>query len=149
MTKLKHELVYKNLSEEYKEQIFELWNSVLNKEEQLKRIDQVILVFKNDDDKIVGVCTVYTDILRPNNKLYYFFRCYVEPNSRSRFFTLKGDSAMIIVRNFLKNYEVSPKPHGFVVVIENPKISPKLMRKFGLNPLPNTQNRVWYENFNE
>ena len=33
-------------------------------EEQLKRIDQVIIVFKNEDDKIVGVCTVYTNILK-------------------------------------------------------------------------------------
>ena len=74
--KLKYELVYKNLPEEYKKQIFKLWNSVLNKEEQLKRIEQVIIVFKNEDDKIVGVCTVYTDILRSNNKLYYFFRSY-------------------------------------------------------------------------
>ncbi len=147
--KLKYELVYKNLPEEYKKQIFKLWNPVLNKEEQLKRIDQVIIVFKNEDDKIVGVCTVYTNILKSNNKLYYFFRSYIEPNSRSNFFNLKGDSATTVAKNFLKTYEVSPKPHGFIIAIENPKLSPKLMKKFGLNPLPNTQNKVWYEDFNE
>lgn len=149
MLRLKYELVYKNLPEEYKKSIFKLWNSVLDKEEQLKRIEQVIIVFKNEDDKIVGVCTVYTDILRSNNKLYYFFRSYIEPNSRSAFFNLKGDSATTVAKNFLKTYEVSPKPHGFIIVIENPKLSSKLMRKFGLSPLPNTQNRVWYEDFNE
>ncbi len=142
---LHYEIVYKKISKEYCKQILELWNGVLPIAEQLKRMGQVVLVCKNSNDQIVGVATVYIDDLR--GKPYYFYRQYIRPESRNRFFNPRDKNAVTTTIDYLKTYPADPMPCGVVLDLENPKISTKLMESFGLSPLPNTNDRVWYKNF--
>lgn len=151
-----YEVVYKNLSEADKQQIFELWDSILPKEVQEVRIHEVVVIAKNPEGKVVGVSTAPIIDTLIKNDPYYFLRVYVKPEYRSRVIQRDRPGFISNAKEFLRTYTGDqPKPKGVAVWLENPKITDELMIEIGMNKLPNDQSsatgpekgKIWYYNF--
>lgn len=148
MNHLSFEVVYKNIPHTYKKQILQLWDNVLPKSEQLKRIDQVVVVAKNSNNEIVGVTTVYKDIFKPKNELFYFYRMYVDPKYRNRIINRNGNNMTTITKEYLRDLQEYEKPKGIIAVLENKKISDKIMLMLGWEPLNSPINeKMWISKF--
>lgn len=142
---LTYHIVYNNLSEDEKQQIYTLWKGVLPIEEQKRRIDSVAIALK-DQDKIVGVSSVYVGNLA--QKQYYFLRIFVSPKYRNRIINVQGDNFITYAKSLLQENN-KDNCCGVAVYLESKTISSKLMKKFGLEPFQTKNNLIiWYCDFN-
>jgi len=147
---IEYKVVYKQLTQPLREQIFNLWstNQIMPFDEMLKRIDQVVVVAM-DGREVVGVTSVYVSPFGAEDKLYYYYRMFIKPSHRNRNITRTSPPMSTLTRDFLESYNVTPKPHGVVCVLENSKISDKLMTTLGWNYYgKNSQDLpIWYVDF--
>jgi hypothetical protein len=119
------DLVFENLLEssanpETREQVFEMWRrgGVLSPEAMPKRFAEVLLVARDPDGTLVGVCTV---VQRPVPRLldnhFHHFRCFVASGARRQ----GAARAMLLeTRRYLtKEWKRFPHCKGVLLVVEN------------------------------
>lgn len=118
---------YKCLPEELKREIINLWVSegVLTLEKAINRVDDVVLVGFDPNNKVCGVTTVYLEKLLDG--YYYFFRMFIKESERGKI-KLKGSK---LTHEFLKDFDHPLKPKGVVAVAENVKITNRVMKSQG------------------
>ena len=153
MQNLDLKFVYGNLKEKEKQNILNMWLSagVLQKEEAIKRVEQVSVIIFNSTNEIVGVSTVYPAYLTPNNP-YFFFRMFIKQEFRGTNIKIK-----VMWLNFseLKN-KFSNKLNGIVVELENEKLARLgkntnyMIKKGFIYHGESARNlQLWYVNFDE
>lgn len=83
---MKHTIhfVYQQLSQKEKNEIIQFWimEGALNKEQADKRVDQVVMVAKDEDGRILGVSTILKYVYKPIGQQFWFFRAFVGAKSR-------------------------------------------------------------------
>lgn len=146
----KVKVVYNNIDNKLQNQIIDLWvkNKVLPFAEAKRRVSEVVTVGYNQNQEIIGVSTVYSRYFSPLNGNYYFYRMFVAPDYRNRLIKRDGGDFMSVTYEHLQS---NPSNHkGIIVVIENTKISDKIIGGiFGFSFLGLNENRlkIWFKNF--
>lgn len=145
-------VVYQKITPELKQEIVSMWLNakVLDIKEANRRVDEVVVTARNELGELVGVTSV--DIKQVDaDSSYYFFRMFVKEEYRGRHIPRKTPIMSNLTVDFLSTYEVENKPKGVVAVLDNPKLSNKIMETFGWSyygqgPLGK---HLWYKNFKD
>ena len=121
MQKLEVEFVYETLSLEQKEEVIAMWlqAGVVSPQEALRRVEQVscLILF---GEKIVGVSTVYKDILSQEMGTYFFGRMFITQAYRGSLEIRKK----IMQLNFSQlKQSYATQANGLVLELENKKLA--------------------------
>ncbi len=148
------ENVYQQITPEIAEDIQQLWidTNTLTPVEASRRVKEVVYTVRSEDNKLVGVNTVYRQDFLKKGDAYYFYRVFLHPRNRGVF----GLRSLLTqqTREFLKQYD-DPQGHakGVVIVAENKKFSRKgairMLKNNGWSYLGKGPRGfdVWYVNF--
>ncbi|MCH7685629.1 MAG: hypothetical protein IH899_02935 [Planctomycetes bacterium] len=116
------ENVRENKTPELKEQIIQLWResgAMESREQAQKRVEQVIFLVRDEDDRIVAVSTVFRLSNRQLGNRFYYFRCFIsEAHRRSHLAT----NLIIAARDLLNQRFVNGEDTsaiGMLVSVEN------------------------------
>lgn len=125
-------IVYgKKIDEETKQKVLTMWEKyagIKNKQAQ-HRLNELAVIALTSENEVAGVTTVYKDIFKPVNTLYYFFRMFVAPPYRFRFTNVRHNPNHIFdgysywTRQALIAHREDNKPPGVVFVAENLKLN--------------------------
>ena len=123
-----YKFYYKCLSDNLKQEIIKMWveAGVLDLEKAKGRIDDVVLVGFDPDNKVCCVTTVYLEQL--SDGYYYYFRMFIKEQNRGK---LKAFKSSKLTHEYLKTYNHPLKPKGIISIAENPKITPRIMKSEG------------------
>jgi len=142
-------VVYHKLTSEVRQEIISMWltEGALDIKEATRRVDEVVVIARNEQNQLVGVTSVQIDMI--NNTPYYFFRMYVRQQNRNRSIPRSSPVMSNLTVDFLSTYEVTPKPTGVVSILDNPKLSNRIMETFGWNyyGISPIGKSIWYKNF--
>lgn len=143
-------LVHNKIDSKLRQDIINLWLScnVLDKQQAYSRVKEVVAVGYDENGKLIGITTAYSRQFSPLGGNWFFYRMFIDPSFRGRKIRRNTPGFFTETYSYLKkNY---PSSKGVVAVLENNKISDKLMHniyKFnylGLNP---QGLKVWFKHF--
>ncbi len=121
MSRFSLKFVYKNLSIDEKQNVINLWTNaeVLTQDQAKDRLSEVSLLIL-ENEKIIGVSTVYVnDFISPNNQ-YFFFRMFIDERSRGS----NKLRTQVMQKNYLElKKHFSDQVNGIVIELENEKLS--------------------------
>lgn len=122
------ENIWLNKDSEVKEEIIRFWLSeqVLSEEQANWRVNQVFLLARDPDTKIVGVNTVYKQYNKQLENLFYYYRTYVTPRARKLQMTAE---MLLAARDYLEARfidKTDTKAIGMLLEIENEAIKKRL-----------------------
>ncbi|APW65131.1 hypothetical protein LPB137_04390 [Poseidonibacter parvus] len=120
MIDLNLKFVYQSLTKEEKQDILSLWISsgVLSKEQAYKRIEEVSTLILNNN-KIVGVSTVYPQYFIRSDSIFFFFRMFIQQEFRGSN-SIRKKLMQLNYSELKKRFE--NKAYGLVVELENKKL---------------------------
>ena len=148
------QVVYHDLPDNVREEVINLWvtERILPQPEAERRVDELVLVIRNEEGDAIGVVTTYIrDFLKPGN-YYYFLRMFIKPAERKSY-SLLIDAYRRTFTVLDEYQQVELNPHGLLLEMENMKFSGKRIVKklsenglvyWGRNALGND---VWYHRF--
>ena len=116
--------VYGTMNSSERKALIDFWTGlgVLSQEAAERRADEAVFLLLDENDRIIGVNTVYIDhLLFPDNP-YYFYRTMIHPDHRHSYNIL----IEMIDRTFqlLAKIETDRKEvKGLAITIENPKLA--------------------------
>lgn len=145
-------IVYQKITPELKQEIIAMWINakVLTEQEANRRVDEVVVTARNELNELVGVTSVNVRQIDANRS-YYFFRMFVKEDYRGRHIPRKSPIMSNLTVDFLSTYNVADKPLGVVAVLDNPKLSTKIMETFGwlYYGIGLSGKHLWYKNFKD
>jgi hypothetical protein len=152
---MNYELIdtYHHITNEIKNEIIDLWinNNVLSEVEALDRINYAVCAIKHiPSNKIIGVSTTKINFLPNTNDIYYFYGMFVDKDHRGGTFWMIKTYILEKTFNILKQQN-NKYTKGIAIVVENERISDKLLRRCGWTKLINNplKFRLFFKNFNE
>lgn len=142
-----YKIVYQNLDENLKKQIIEMWlkYGAMPYHEALRRVNEVVLVGFDKNNRVCAVTSVYI-VDKTKYEKWYMFRIFIAPDDRGKIKEFKSSK---ITHEFLSTYECENKPNGIIAIAENKKITDRIMKQEGwnfLNVAPNGQ-KIYYVEF--
>ena len=121
---LQFENIWKKKDSELRSKVSEMWLSsrLLTQGEIDQRLDDIVIVLKTPEGKVVGVTTIYKDYLKLIEQHVYLFRCMILPEYRAPGL----DTTMVLkTRDFLESFykkDVEPRCVGMAMVVQNEEI---------------------------
>ena len=125
-----YKFYYQCLPNNLKREIVNMWveAGVLELQRAIDRVNDVVLVGFDPDNKVCCVTTVYLEQLQDG--YYYYFRMFIKEKDRGK---LKAFKSSKLTHEYLKTYDHPLKPRGIIAIAENPKITPRIMKWEGWN----------------
>jgi hypothetical protein len=125
-----YKFYYQCLPDDLKQEIINMWleAGVLDLQRATDRINDVVLVGFDPDNKVCCVTTVYLEQLQDG--YYYYFRMFIKEEDRGK---LKSFKSSKLTHEYLRTYTHPLNPKGIIAVAENPKITPRIMKMEGWN----------------
>ena len=114
-----------------KQTVIDFWlsNKVLPLEIAEHRVDQVVHVFYNKHNEIIGLNTAYLYPLMSPSDNYYFIRMFIKESDRRS----SGLVIIAVVKSFVffrDNPQYRSQANGIVLAIENDKLTQKGLQKW-------------------
>jgi len=123
-----YKFYYQCLPDDLKREIVDMWVSegVVSLHKAIERVNEVVLVGFDPNNKVCCVTTVYLEKLE--NKYFYYFRMFIREKDRGK---LKAFKSSKLTHEYLKTYKHPLNPAGIVAIAENVKITPRIMKMEG------------------
>lgn len=119
-----YKFYYQCLTDILKQEIIKMWveSGILDVKRATARINDVVLVGFDPNDKVCCVTTVYLEQLQDG--VYYYFRMFIKEEDRGK---LKSFKSSKLTHEYLKTFKHPLNPKGVIAIAENPKITPRIM----------------------
>ena len=122
------ENVWENKSAEIKEEIINFWLSekVITEQSAKQRVNQVFIVCRDLEDKIIGVNTLYKQYNVQLNNYFYYYRTYISPKARKSQMVV---DMMLVARDYLEARYVNKQETetiGLFLEVENKDLKERL-----------------------
>jgi hypothetical protein len=120
--------VWEHKDPEVREEIIRFWlfEKVLPEEQARQRVDQVFLIARDTENKIVGINTVYKQYNEQLENFFYYYRTYIAP--RARKLQMTGEM-MLEVKDYLEARYIDNSDTeviGMFLEVENEAIKKQL-----------------------
>ena len=106
---------------EVKDELIQFWvnNAVLKKEVAEKRVDEVVILCRNKEQRLIGVATVFKSPIEQLRNDAYVFRCFISEKHRA-----PALDTQLVIKSFdiLQQYvDANPddKAVGLLIVVQN------------------------------
>jgi len=143
------------LDKKTEEEVIEFWlvHRVLNKKEAAGRVNQVLIIARDNENHIIGVFTYALKHIPLLRNYMYLIRLFIAPSNESAFLILKmGRLALRYLKEKAQKEKV--KPLGLFALVQNRKMQqkwnwaewPKLPFTYIGNTINGQQRRVLYFN---
>lgn len=117
------ENVWTNKSARQVQEIIDFWNdhkAIPPSEDISKRAQQVVIVARNENSKIVGVTTSYLKNYTPLKSKLFVFRGMIAPDYRVPGLFIKITNETIqVLEKFSKSIDANERPVGLIAEMEN------------------------------
>lgn len=118
------DFVFQNLTDELKKEVTTFWlrEGALTEGEAEKRIQQVSLIARNNDDQIIGVSTIFQQLYEPIGKVFFYFRGFVKMEYRREGIILDFLKISQKELNHRFNQGLDKGVIGILIKIQNPDL---------------------------
>lgn len=133
----KIEFVYQNLSDEVKKEAINFWVSegALSEEQAQNRVNELVLLARDELNRIVGVSTIIKRLYEPIGKTFWVFRAFIAAKHRQQGVVLNliMEAKKQLNERFKQGH--NPEVIGILLKVQ----SPILMKHFPQATWPRTQ----------
>ncbi|MEQ9468556.1 MAG: hypothetical protein RLN88_14185 [Ekhidna sp.] len=133
----KIEFVYQQITDAQKQEVINFWvaENALNEDQARKRVDQIALIARGDDNQVIGVSTMAKRLYEPIGKTFWVFRAFVAEGHRQQGVVLQLISE---AKEHLNNRFNEGKDSDVIGILLKVQ-SPILMKHFPQATWPRTQ----------
>jgi hypothetical protein len=122
---LTFDICWNNSTPELREAVMQFWlnSRLLSAEEAEKRVAEVVMTVRDEQNEIIGISTAYKAFVKQLGHHFYMFRCAIREQERH-----PGLTSLLLVktRDHLESIHQNDEGvicKGLMTVVENPRIN--------------------------